>query len=79
VLNIIKAEYIEDYKIELTFSDGLVRIVDFWPFLKEQLNPMTTKYRDLDKFKEFKLYYGNLDWNNFEMCFSIETLYKGKI
>jgi hypothetical protein len=42
-------------------------------------NPMTTQYRDIEKFRQFRLVYGNLDWNDYEMCFSVEGLYNNDI
>lgn len=29
LIKVIKAEYIKDYKIEITFNDGLKKIIDF--------------------------------------------------
>jgi hypothetical protein len=79
VLDIVRAEYIDGYKILLWFSDGKNHIVDFEPFLMSARNPMVTQYRDLQKFRQFRIVYGNLDWNDYEMCFSIEDLYNNDI
>ena len=76
---IIHAEYVGEYKIHLWFSDGKNHVVDFEPFLMSARNPMTTQYRDLQKFRQFRLVYGNLDWNDYEMCFSTEDLYNNDI
>ena len=35
ILAIIAAEYIEDYKLRLTFNNGAVRIVDFVPLMQK--------------------------------------------
>ena len=51
----------------------------FEPFLKKAYNPMITKYLDIDEFKNFSLYYGNIIWNDHEMCFPINNIYNGKI
>jgi hypothetical protein len=79
VLDIIRAEYVGGYKIHLWFSDGKNHVVDFEPFLMSARNPMTTQYRDVKKFRQFRLDYGNLDWNDYEMCFPVADLYEGKI
>lgn len=79
VLDIIRAEYAGGYKIHLWFSDGKNHVVDFEPFLMNTRNPMSTQYRDLEKFRRFRLEYGNLDWNDDEMCFSVEDLYNNDI
>ncbi|MCI0697725.1 DUF2442 domain-containing protein [candidate division KSB1 bacterium] len=79
MLDIIRAEYVGGYKIHLWFSDGKNHVVDFEPFLMTARNPMVTQYRDIEKFRHFRLVYGNLDWNDCEMCFSIEDLYNNDI
>ena len=79
VIKIKNAQYQGDYKIKLNFSDGKKITVDFTNFLKSARNPMTTKYRDFNKFKTFEIVYGDLIWNDYEMCFPIWDLYKGKI
>jgi hypothetical protein len=78
-LDIIRAEYVEAYKIHLRFSDGKNQIVDFEPFLKNARNPAAAKYRNIEKFRQFRLDYGNLQWNDYEMCFATEDLYNNDI
>ncbi len=78
-IEIKNAEYIQDYKIRLTFNDGKEKVVDFGPFLRSARNPMTKKYRDIEEFRKFKIRYGDLDWNDMELCFPIADLYRGKI
>ena len=79
ILSIEKAEYINGYKFKIFFSDGVSKIVDFEDFLKKSKNPMTKKYLDLNLFKKFKIKYGDLEWNNYELCFPIWDLHKGVI
>jgi hypothetical protein len=79
VISIKKATYIGDYKIHFLFSDGIEKTIDFKDFLMNSNNPMTTKYRDNEKFKSFSLEYGDIIWNDYEMCFPIWDLYKGQI
>jgi len=79
ILDIIRAEYVGGYKLHLWFSDGKNHVVDFEPFLMSARNPMVTQYRDLQKFKQFRIVYGNLDWNDYELCFSTEDLYNNDI
>lgn len=78
-LEITRAKYISDYKIRLTFNDGTVRVVDFGPFLAKARNPDTTDYRDLRKFKSFRIEEGDLIWGDLQMIFPIIDLYKGEI
>jgi hypothetical protein len=79
VISIISADYIRDYKINLTFSDGVVRVVDFGPFLRSAKNPMAKKYLDKKLFKKYSIEYGDIVWNDYEMCFPIWDLYEGQI
>jgi len=78
-LEIIEAKYVSGYKIHLTFNDGKARVMDFEKFLRKAMNPETTQYRQLRKFKKFHLHYGDLMWGDFEMIFPITDLYKGEI
>ncbi len=32
-INITQAIYVNDYEIKFTFSDGTIKIIDFYPFL----------------------------------------------
>lgn len=74
-----KAEYIENYKLSLTFSDGYQHIVDFAAFLLGSANPLIRKYLNLHEFKDFTVQYGDIFWNDYDLCFPIADLYEGKI
>ena len=79
VISIISAEYTGGYKVKLTFSDGVIREIDFAAFLNSAKNPMARKYLDKKLFRNFKIDYGDIIWNDYEMCFPIWELYDGKI
>ena len=79
VISIDKATYLEDYKIEFLFSDGVVRVIDFSDFLNNAKNPMTRKYLDKNLFKRFEIKYGDINWNDLELCFPIWDLHEGQI
>jgi hypothetical protein len=55
------------------------RLIDFASFLKNAKNPMTKKYLDKKLFKEYSIEYGDIIWNDYEMCFPIWDLHEGKI
>lgn len=78
-INVSDAKYIGDFAIRLTFNDGHKQLVDFKPFLEQALNPTIKRYLDEEHFKEFKIVDGNLDWNDFELCFPISDLYENNI
>jgi len=79
VISITNATYVENYIIKLNFDDGKTIEMDFGPFLKKSLNPMTTQFLDILKFKNFRIDYGDLVWGDYEMCFPIWDLFEGKI
>ncbi len=79
MIEIISAEYIGAFIIQLLFNDGVVRQVDFKSFLEKSFHPTVRIYLDEIKFKQYKIIDGNLNWNNYEMIFPVYDLYKGKI
>jgi len=75
-----QASYISEYKIELIFSDNKSKIIDFEPFLFKNSHPQHDKYRKLTNFKTFKIENGSIVWGiDWDLTFSIDSLYKGKI
>ena len=72
ILTITAAEYIEDYKLRLTFNNGEVRIVDFVPIMQKGI---CKKLQDKDYFRAFTLDPFTVDWNN-EIGFAPEYLYE---
>lgn len=79
VISIDKADYVGEYKIKFLFSDGVEKLIDFSEFLKGAKNPMTKKYLDKQLFKSYSINYGDIIWNDYEMCFPIWDLHEGKI
>lgn len=77
VIDIVSAEYKGDYKLRLFFSDGKDRVLDFAPFFRRSLNPLIRKYLDLELFKRFTVQYGDLFWNDYDLCFPVMDLYDG--
>ena len=79
VISIMNAQYIQDYKIKFLFSDGIERTIDFSEFLENAKNPMTLKYLNKELFENFTIEYGDIIWNDYEMCFPIWNLHEGRI
>ena len=78
-ISIKKAEYLGKYKIKLLFSDNQERVLNFDTFLTNARNPMTRKYLDEKLFANYSIIYGDLIWNDYEMCFPIWDLYTSNI
>lgn len=78
-LKIDSAKYLSDYAIRIKFNDGNERLVDFKQFLSKSLHPSIKKYLDENKFSNFSLTDGNLNWNDYDLIFPISDLYKGQI
>ena len=78
-LKIDSAKYLSDFAIRIKFSDGNEKLVDFKPFLSKSLHPSIKKYLDENKFSNFSLTDGNLNWNDYDLIFPISDLYSGQI
>ncbi len=79
VLELTNAESLSRYTLKLDFSDGTERVIDFEPFLKGSRNPAIRAYLDPEKFSHFRLEYGDLVWDDYDLCFPIADLYEGRI
>lgn len=78
-ISVVTAIFIGDYAIRIFFNDGKSKLVDFKTFLEKSSHPSIKKYLDEDKFKQFKVIDGNLNWNDYELIFPVADLYNGKI
>ena len=79
IISIIKVKYIDGYKLQIEFRDGKIKQVDFEAFLKKSRHPDIQKYLDINEFRSFSVADGNLDWNDYELCFPNHDLYEGRI
>ena len=75
VFKITRAEYVKDYILRLTFSNGEVRTVDFIPLMQKGI---CRKLQDVDYFRNFTLDPFTVDWNN-EIGFSPQYLYERSV
>ena len=79
VLEIIDAQYRDNYKIQIVFNDDKTREIDFKNFLQKSLHPDIKKYLAKNIFRQFKILNGNINWNDYDMIFPLEDLYEGNI
>ena len=72
--DVVSAEYIEEYKIRVTFENGKTGVVDLLPYIKK--GGLYSKLKDVDYFKNFQINdeLGILAWEN-EIDIAPETLY----
>ncbi|MGZ8218094.1 DUF2442 domain-containing protein [Methylomagnum sp.] len=79
VIDIENAKYVGDYRLELSFSDGITRVVDFSSFLGRSSHPDIRKYLNKELFSQFTIENGDLMWGDYDLCFPIADLYDGTI
>lgn len=72
------AQYVDSYKIRLLFNDHTVQTIDFENFILSSNNPHIAKYSNLELFKSFSITDGDLEWNDYDLCFPIADLYENK-
>ncbi len=70
ILKVTAAEYVDGYRLRLTFNNGEVRVVDFVPLMQKGI---CRKLQDMDYFRAFTLDPFTVDWNN-EIGFAPEYL-----
>ncbi len=71
--NIIKADYINNYKIKLEFENGKSGTVDLQEYVGN--NDVFKDFSDMEYFKNFTLNNGTLTWAKGEIDIAPETLY----
>ena len=71
-LEVVKAEYLDNYKITMWFNDNAVKIVD----LSNHLNgEVFTPLKDISLFKRFSIKFNTIEWEN-GADFAPEYLYE---
>jgi len=78
-INIIAADSAGEYRLRLQFDDGVVRVVDFFPFLARSRHPAIRAYIDPERFAGYRLEYGDLVWGDYDLCFPLIDLYQNRI
>ena len=74
-MQIIKVLYLDNYKLQVFFSNGKNKIDNFEIFLNKSLNPSINKFLNKTKFKKVEIDNGFLSWNNGEMEISALSVY----
>ncbi|MEJ7682245.1 MAG: DUF2442 domain-containing protein [Segetibacter sp.] len=61
-IQVTHANYLDGYRLAITFSDGKERIVDFSDFLSTCVSGYLAKYKNKSNFKRFRIDRGNVVW-----------------
>jgi hypothetical protein len=75
LIRVKSVEYVDGYKLKLTFTNGEIKIVDFTYIFKGNAGHYFEPLRDLERFKEVYCDYGTICWPN-EADFCPDLLYK---
>jgi hypothetical protein len=73
------AKHLKSHILDVEFSDGEHRVIDFAPFIFSVGHPDYERYKSETGFLGFKIEDGNLNWDDYTMIFPIEDLYTGKL
>ena len=78
-LRIVKADYLGQLTIMLTFNDGAAVTIDFGSWIAAHPHPQHDRYLDEKKFKKFYIDdMGNIAWGKSRnLYFPIEELHRG--
>lgn len=58
---VVKAEYVDGYRIRLWFNNQVIKVVDLQSSLRGKVfEPL----RNIDFFKQFKVRYNTIEWDN---------------
>lgn len=74
ILTIVKAEYLDGYKIRAIFNNGECKVIDFASIISSGKG-LCKKLADLNYFKSFNLDPFTIDWQN-EIGFEPEYIYE---
>jgi len=71
MIRVSRVKALDDFSLELLFSDGRQKSFDMKPFLDY---PVFQPLKDLAKFKDVRIAYGTVQWGG-EQDMSPDTLY----
>ncbi|MBQ7510257.1 MAG: DUF2442 domain-containing protein [Prevotella sp.] len=60
-IDVVKAEYLDGYRVKLLFNDGETKIVDLSRFLN---GSVFAPLKDIDFFKNFSIKFNTIEWEN---------------
>ncbi len=78
MIYVVKATYVEQYKISLTFSDGKEGIVDLKKVIFDDPRPIFQALQDINNFQKFTVEMDTIVWEN-GLDLSPEFLYQNTL
>ena len=63
ILNVTKADYISDFKVKVSFNDGVEKIVDLKNYIYSKKHPFFQPLKEVETFKKFQVH-KTLVWSN---------------
>lgn len=80
IISVVSARLLSDYTLLIDFSDNSHQVLDFKKFLDQNPHPQYNKYKNPNRFKNFRIENGNIVWGkDWDLIFPIEQLHAGKI
>lgn len=73
------AKHLKAHILEIEFSTGERKAVDFASFIFSSGHPDYEKYKTESEFLLYKIIDGNLNWDDYRMIFPVEDIYSGKL
>ncbi len=64
MIHVVKARYIDHYKIYLVFNNQKEGIIDLESIIKKDHRPLFSELSDIEKFKKFKVEADTIVWDN---------------
>ena len=75
-----RAVYVSEYILLVTFTNGIVKKVNFSKAFKKYAVGYYAKYSSENEFKKFKVEDYKIVWGvNWDLVFEVEKLYNGEI
>lgn len=78
-LEVINVEQLDTHTLKITFNDSHISTINFLPYITNNKNEMVRDYIDSKLFNSYELVNGNVNWNDFDLIFAVEDLYKAEI
>jgi Protein of unknown function (DUF2442) len=75
-VEVVSATYLTECKLHIFFSDNTEQTVDFQPFLETTPDRSLKKYLHPEHLQGFKIFNGNLNWNQYDMIFPVDDLHR---